>query len=165
MIPVAPQALVFDHIGIVTANVGKACAQFGAMVGATGATARFDDEVLGVTVQFIRDGSGITYEMIAPLGDASPVAKSLAAKTNLLNQVAYLTPAIAEAGALLRKAGNFPLDKPKPAIAFGGALVQFFFCPLGFVIELIEAPGHRHDFAPFSASALGTPAKGAVSGI
>ena len=147
----APPLLSFDHIGIVAADVAKACKQFGAAVGATGMTARFDDPVLGVTVQFIRDSSGIVYEMIAPLGDTSPVAKSLATKTNLLNQVAYRTANIATAAAVLRKSGNFPLGPAKPALAFGGAQVQFLWSPLGFVVELIEAPDFRHDFGPFSA--------------
>ena len=143
--------LAFDHIGIVAADVAKASAQFGKAVGATGMTARFDDPVLGVTVQFIRDSSGIVYEMIAPFGEASPVAKSLASKTNLLNQIAYRTASISAAAAALRKSGNFPLGPAKPALAFGGAHVQFLWSPLGFVVELIEAPEFQHNFGPFNA--------------
>ena len=143
---ITPSMLEFDHIGILTANVEKACHEFGAIVGATGISQRFDDSGLGVTVQFICDGAGIVYEMIAPLGEASPVAKVLASKSNLLNQIAYRTRSIAESAAVLRKAGSFPLGAAKPAVAFGGALVQFFMCPQGFIIELIEAPAHKHVF-------------------
>jgi methylmalonyl-CoA/ethylmalonyl-CoA epimerase len=146
---VAP-SLAFDHIGIVTSDVGKACAEFGSMIGAVGISKRFDDPTLSVSVQFIRDRSGITYEMIAPLGEKSVVAKALASKTNLLNQVAYTTSSIVGATAALRKTGNFPLGAAKPAIAFGGALVQFMYCPMGFIIELIEATGHKHEFIAMS---------------
>ena len=44
---------------------------------------------------------------------------------------------------------------PKPAIAYGGRRIQFFVTPMRFIVELIEAPYHRHEFAPeiFTASA------------
>lgn len=145
--PGAP-ALMFDHIGIVTADIGKACSQFGAMVGAVEISERFDDAALGVSVQFVRDPAGIVYEMISPLGEDSPVAKALATKTNILNQIAYRTVSISEAAAELRKRGNMPLGPAKPALAFDGAPVQFFFCPLGFIIELVEIPAYKRDLPP-----------------
>ncbi len=44
--------------------------------------------------------------------------------------------------------GNLPVGPAKPAKAFGGAKVQFLLSELGFLIELIEAPNHRHTFRP-----------------
>ncbi len=154
MTSTTPPMLEFDHIGILTADVGKACREFGTVVGATGISQRFDDTGLGVTVQFICDGTGIVYEMIAPLGEASPVAMALASKSNLLNQIAYRTRSIAESAAVLRKTGSFPLGAARPAVAFDGALVQFFMCPQGFIVELIEAPGHKHVFDSLGDFAL-----------
>jgi methylmalonyl-CoA/ethylmalonyl-CoA epimerase len=135
--------LIFDHIGIVTADTDKACRQFGATIGAVEISDRFDDDALGVSVQFIRDRAGIVYEMISPLGEKSPVAKALATKTNVLNQIAYRTTSIVEAASALRQFGSMPLGPAKPALAFDGALVQFYFCPLGFVIELVEIPAYK----------------------
>jgi hypothetical protein len=37
-----------------------------------------------------------------------------------------------------------PTGEPKPAIAYGGRRVQFFFTPLHMIVELIEALDHRH---------------------
>ena len=149
--------MIFDHIGVVAADVGEACRQLGATIGAQETTARFDDETLGVSVQFMRDQSGMVYELIAPLDANSPVAKALASKTNLLNQVAYRTSSLESAGKSLRKSGSLPLGPAKPALAFGGAFVQFFYCPLGFVIELIEAPQFQHAFADFDRSGTVSP--------
>jgi methylmalonyl-CoA/ethylmalonyl-CoA epimerase len=136
-------ALMFDHIGIVTADTDKACRQFGATIGAVEISDKFDDEALGVSVQFIRDRAGIVYEMISPLGEKSPVAKALATKTSVLNQIAYRTVSIVEAASELRKLGNVPLGPAKPALAFDGAMVQFYFCPVGFVIELVDVPAYK----------------------
>ena len=138
--------LMFDHIGIVTENVDTAVRRLASAVGASEVTRRFDDEVLRVTVRFVRDPSGMVYEMIAPFGEGSPVAQTLKSKTNLLNQIAYRTGSIEKSAAALRAGGNLPLGKPAPAIAFSGARVQFFFSPLGFVIELIEKNDHVHNF-------------------
>ena len=142
-----PLNLTFDHIGLVVADIEGACRQMAKTLGLSHFTDRFDDKALGVSVCFGRDASGTVYEFISPLGEKSPVARALETKTNLLNQVAYVTPSLAESAAALRAAGNFPLGSSHPARAFGGAPVQFFLSPLGFVIELIEASGHRHDFS------------------
>jgi methylmalonyl-CoA/ethylmalonyl-CoA epimerase len=143
MNPERISVLMFDHIGIVTSDTEKACREFGATIGATEISDKFDDVALGVSVQFIRDPAGIVYEMISPLGEKSPVAKALATKTDILNQIAYRTASIADAARELRKLGSLPLGPAKPALAFGGALVQFFFTRLGFVIELVEIQAYK----------------------
>ena len=140
--------LVFDHVGIVVADIDAACRTMAASLGLNGFTARFDDAGLGVSVRFGRDAGGMVYEFIAPLGEKSPVARVLASKNSLLNQIAYRTPSLVGSYAVLRAAGNPPLGPAKPAVAFGGGKVQFFWSPLGFVLELIEAPGHVHVFLP-----------------
>lgn len=47
---------------------------------------------LGVQIQFGWDASGIAFELLAPLGDDSPVAAALRAGRNTLQHVAYRTP-------------------------------------------------------------------------
>jgi methylmalonyl-CoA/ethylmalonyl-CoA epimerase len=138
--------LIFDHIGIITKDVDKGALFIANTLGANGFTSRFDDEVLGVSVRFVRDLSGIVYELISPLGDKSPVARTLASKANLLNQIAYRTSSISASVAALREHGSLPLGPACPAKAFGGATVQFLFCELGYVLELIEKPDHTHIF-------------------
>lgn len=138
--------LTFDHIGIVVHDCDKDGGEFATLVQAVETTQRFDDENLTVSVRFIRDRSGIVYEMIAPLGEDSIAAGPLRKKANLINQIAYRTDDLAVAAADLKRSGAFALGDPRPALAFGRAHVQFFFAPLGFVIELIEAPSFHHEF-------------------
>lgn len=140
--------LGFDHIGILTRDVDKATEEFGRMVNAAEATRRFDDESLTVSVRFLRDPSGVVYEMIAPMGENSIVSGALRKGVNIINQLAYRTPSIAGDIARLKPQGFMPLGPSKPAIAFGGASVQFLLSPMGFVVELIEASEHIHRFHP-----------------
>src|SRR5690606_14508063 len=101
-------------------------------------------------VRFFRDVSGVVVELIAPLGERSPVANTLT-QNHRLNQIAYRCDDLARAGAALRSARAVPTGRPAPAIAFGGALVQFFWSPMGHLIELIEAPDWVHEFRGIDA--------------
>lgn len=106
----------------------------------------FADPTNGVYVQFGRDTSGICYELVAPLGDDSPVAGALRARHNILNHVAYLIDDLSAGSAQMRRAGAVPVAPARPAVAYGGQRVQFFVSPLKMIIELVEAPEHRHQF-------------------
>ncbi len=140
--------LGLDHIGLLTRDVDKATAEFARAIGSREATPRFDDEGLTVSVRFLRGPDGIVYEMIAPLGENSIVAGALRKGVSIINQLAYRTASISEDIVALKAQGFMPLGPAKPAIAFGGAHVQFLLSPMGFVVELIEAPDHVHRFHP-----------------
>lgn len=139
-------SLIFDHIGIVTADLDKASQQLAGLLGALEWTDRFDDSGLGVSVIFARDRAGMVYELIAPLGDKSPVAKAVASRKDALNQIAYRTASIADALPALRVQGALPIGPAKPAKAFGGANVQFLMTRLGYIIELVEGAESVHKF-------------------
>jgi methylmalonyl-CoA/ethylmalonyl-CoA epimerase len=109
-------------------------------------TKEFIDPVNRVYAQFGVDASGICYELIAPLGDDSPIAKALNTGKNVLNHVAYLVPDLALARERLRAAGAVPTSEPNAAIAYNGSRIQFFITPMRFIIELIEAPTHEHQY-------------------
>ncbi len=148
----AAQHWHFDHVGVVVKSLDKGRAHFVQALGVTDWTDPLDDPVNGVHLQFGRDASGTVYELLAPLDADSPVAGALAARKNLLNHVAYRVPSLVEGAAALREARCFPTADPKPAIAFGGALIQFFVTPIDTIVELIEAPDFAHDFKPLSDS-------------
>jgi len=38
------------------------------------------------------------------------------------------------------------LSDPNPAVANGGASIQFFMSPIFSLVELIEAPDHQHQY-------------------
>lgn len=140
--------LHFDHVGIVVRDADEGCRWFTDTIGATGLTQRFDDHGLGVSVRFARDSQSVVYEFISPLHDKSPVSAALKSGKNLLNQIAYRTPELNGGVDHLREHGCLPLGPAKPAIAFGGAEVQFLLSDLGFIIELIAESDHRHAFEP-----------------
>jgi len=144
----APPAadLLFDHVGIVVADIEAGGGFLTGMLGPLSWTRRFDDARLGVAVRFARDQSGIVYELIAPLGDASPVARTLKSRTDFLNQIAYRTSSIDSSVKRLRTMGALPVGAAAPALAFGGATIQFMRVPLGFLIELIEIDRIVHVF-------------------
>ncbi|HWU72889.1 MAG TPA: VOC family protein [Sphingomonas sp.] len=142
----AAQHWHFDHVGVVVKTLDRGRKHFVHALGVSDWTDPIEDPVNGVHLQFGRDGSGMVYELVAPLDTGSPVAGALAARKNLLNHVAYRVPDLAEAAAGLREARCFPTAEPKPAIAFGGAMIQFFVTPIDTIVELIEAPDFAHDF-------------------
>jgi methylmalonyl-CoA/ethylmalonyl-CoA epimerase len=136
----------FDHIGIAVENMEEGRRLLAAMFEIERWTEVFEDAGLGVFVQFGKGASGPCYELIAPLGPSSPVSSALKSGRNILNHVAYLVENLDTAASALQEDGCFPVVKPKHAVAYGGNLVQFFQSPLRFLIELIEAPEHRHIF-------------------
>lgn len=138
----------FDHIGIVAPTLEQGRMTLECCLPIAAWTTEFSDPVNGVFVQFCRDSSGTCYELVAPLGDRSPVAGALKARHNILNHVAYLVDDLAAAEARLRRGGAVPAGKPQPAVAYSGRPIQFFITPLRFIVEMIEAPNHQHAFMP-----------------
>lgn len=138
--------LDFDHVGIIVKDLSAGAGHLIGLLGPLDWTAVFDDAGLGVSVRFARDRAGIVYELITPYGSQSPVARTLKSRTNLLNQIAYRTASLEAATDCLRRSKAVPVGKALPALAFGGARVQFFLSPLGFVVEVIERADFRHRF-------------------
>ena len=143
----APSDLVFDHIGIVVESLDEGAAQLARLLPIVAWTQRFDDAGLAVSVCFGRDASGVVYELIAPLGPDSPAARAAKTKRDRLNQVAYRTGDLDRAREQLEADGAMVLGPPKPALAFGRALVQFLYLPQGFIVELVADRDFAHDFS------------------
>lgn len=138
----------FDHLGLVVEEIGAGREFMTAALGVTRWSATFSDEELGVVVQFGRGDSGPCYELVAPLGEKSPVRGALRGGKNVLHHVAYLTADLAAEGERLRELGCYSTGEPKPAVAYSGRRVQFWISPLRFMIELVAAPEHEHVLVP-----------------
>jgi len=138
--------LRLDHIGIVVTTLDAGRATLAKLFDIRRWTQEFRDEVNRVYVQFGRDPTGVCYELIAPLAADSPVSAALRKADRILNHVAYITGDLEAARTKLCDAGSLVLDAPKPAVAYGGRRIQFFFTPLQFIVELVEAPDHAHRF-------------------
>jgi methylmalonyl-CoA/ethylmalonyl-CoA epimerase len=129
----------FDHLGLVTKSLARGRKGIGGALGITAWTPEVRDPVNGVILQFGRDRAGVVYELLEPIDETSPVHAALSTGKAILNHVAYLVPDLT--------AGAAPTSEPKPAIAYGGAHIQFFVTSARFIVELIEAPTHRHEFS------------------
>lgn len=136
----------FDHIGIVVSELADGRAVMGTAFGIRHWTIEFEDPVNDVYVQFGRCSSAVCYELIAPLSAASPVWPVIRRGVNTVNHVAYLVSSLAEETKRLGDQGFTIIGQPKPAIAYGGKPIQFVTSPSRLLFELIEAPGHRHEF-------------------
>ncbi len=147
---VAPQPVTgawrFDHLGLVVKRLAKGRERMSALLLIDDWTAPIEDVVNGVLLQFGRDPAGVVYELLEPLGEDSPVYEAMRSGKAILNHLAYRVPDLAAGAVHLATAGAARVSDPKPAIAYGGRLIQFFVTPLRFIIELIEAPNHEHGF-------------------
>ena len=143
--------LLFDHMGVVVRDISLGLKSIKTLLPVIAKTQRFDDPQLGVSVQFLRDGAGVVFELIAPLGASSPVAKIAASRVGVINQIAYRVDDLSKAEEYFRSNGATPTGPPKPALAFGGAMVQFFYVPEGFIVELIEPPRSDLRFEPIDS--------------
>ena len=131
-------AMIFDHIGLFVEDIGIGKHRLSSILPIREWCEVLDDDVLHVRVCFGKDQFGLRYELVAPLGSPNPVSGVLSSRRNILNHVAYRVPDIAASAAALRAQRSVPIGPPKPAVAFGGALVMFFMTPLSFIIEIIE---------------------------
>ena len=136
----------FDHVGVTTTDLASGRALLEGSIGVLAWTTEFRDEINEVWVQFGRCAAGMCYELVAPLSPASPVTRVLSKKINVLNHLAYLVDDLRANTARLLAMEFVPVADAKPAIAYGGGLIQFFVSPTRLMIELIEAPGHRHRY-------------------
>lgn len=129
----------FDHIGVFVHDIAAGDEALSDIIPITRRSEIFTDPVIKVKVQFLFDASGICYELVAPFGEGNPVDGILKSRRNILNHVAYRTADFDATLDDLRSKGGFPLNEPKPAVAFGGKRVVFLMTGLNFIIELIEA--------------------------
>jgi len=141
------RTLELDHVGLIVPDLSTGRDFLTTALGITRWTPVTDDPVLHVSVQFgATPGHDLNYELIAPFGDASPIANALRTGKHILNHLAYLTPDLEASGNHLRASGCISAGDPLPALAYEGRRIQFWMSPLRFIIELIEKPGHRHNF-------------------
>jgi methylmalonyl-CoA/ethylmalonyl-CoA epimerase len=138
--------LQFDHIGLVVGDMTEGREFLESTFGIDRWTEVFEDPGIGVYVQFGRAEEGPCYELISPLGESSPIATALKRGMNILNHVAYLTADLDSAAKMLQERGSMTAGPAKPAVAYGGARVQFWVTAQRFMVELIEAPGHQHAY-------------------
>jgi methylmalonyl-CoA/ethylmalonyl-CoA epimerase len=137
----------FDHLGVVVKSLSTGKKHLTNILQIKQWTQPFTDHVNGVEIQFGQDSCGVVYELLAPIDENSPVYPALKGGKAILNHVAYITDDLEASAKHLVRNGCGSTGEPNPAIAYGGARIQFFVTPLRTIIELVEAPSHSHEFS------------------
>ena len=136
--------LRFDNLGVLVPDLAHGRRLLSNALGVGCWTVEFDDPVNDVFVQFGRCTGGMCYETVEPRSALSPVRNALKRRVNVFNHVAYRVASLANQAACLRAAGFGAIAEPRPAVAYDGRPIQFFANADGLLVELIEAPEHRH---------------------
>jgi methylmalonyl-CoA/ethylmalonyl-CoA epimerase len=126
-----------DHVAVAVEDLEAAVPLYTALTGGA-ATPRERLPSQGVDVVFVGEGAG-RIELIAPVGDDSPVARFLARRGPGLHHLAYRVPDLTATLAELRARG-VPLIDETPRLGAHDRLVAFVHprASGGVLIELVQ---------------------------
>jgi methylmalonyl-CoA/ethylmalonyl-CoA epimerase len=126
------------HIGFVVGDIEPAIAGFKRSFAAEWNGRIWEDPHQGVRVAFLKVlGSPVLMELVAPLGDGSPVTQFLdrgGGQHHLCYEVVDLEAGLAE----LHARGNLLVRPPAPAVAFEGRRIAWVMTRERLLIELLE---------------------------
>ena len=135
--------LRLHHVGIIVPDLEAGVRKIDAMLPGLLWSAAITDPLQQVMVRFAgsKDAGGPLYEVLAPTIATSPISAALRERRDAVHHLAYLCADLTREGHRLRNIGCLPVTEPTPARAFAEALIQFFYTPANFLIELIEHEG------------------------
>ena len=128
--------LIFHHIGIACRDIMKSQAFYTAM--GYHAADVVEDPLQHVRVCFLDKQGGPRLELLEPLDEQSPVARTLATVGVSPYHICYQVPDIEAAIAGLRKQRFLLVNGPVKACAMEDRLVAFLFQKNTGLIELVE---------------------------
>ncbi len=131
--------LKFSHIGIAVPNMEQALLSYKEIFGYDKLSGPYDDPIQKVSVCFVGTGvpGDIPVELVAPLGDDSPVNKMLSKGIGAYHSC-YEVDQIEETLAYVRAKGCIIVSNPVPAVAFEGCRIAWFYTPTRQLVEVVE---------------------------
>ena len=129
--------LNFHHIGIACRDIEKTKA-FYLQQGYT-ATPIVEDPLQHVRISFLDKDGGPRLELLEPIGDQSPVARTLATSGVTPYHICYEVTDLEEAIATLRSQRFLLVNGPVPACALDNRRIAFLFQKNTGLIELLES--------------------------
>lgn len=129
--------LNFHHIGIACRDIEKTKA-FYLQQGYT-ATPIVEDPLQHVRISFLDKDGGPRLELLEPIGDQSPVARTLATSGVTPYHICYEVRDLEEAIATLRSQRFLLVNGPVPACALDNRRIAFLFQKNTGLIELLES--------------------------
>ncbi len=132
-------AFVFHHLGVAVKSIDKTVPVYRDLFGYQVLSGPFDDPIQRVSVCFVGHGEpgGIVIELIAPLGDKTPI-DGLLAKGGGAYHVCYEVADLDRTLATLASKKCVVVSKPVPAVAFNQRRIAWLFTPTQQLIELLE---------------------------
>jgi methylmalonyl-CoA/ethylmalonyl-CoA epimerase len=116
----------FHHVGLAVPSIREACPDCEPV----------PEPTQGVSLALV-ELSGITIELLEPLDDSSPIARSLRKGIRLLH-LCYEVPSLEEALECCRAAGFHRLTEPSSTTALGDRRVVWVFSKHFGLFELLE---------------------------
>jgi methylmalonyl-CoA/ethylmalonyl-CoA epimerase len=131
--------LRLHHVGFVVSDIQKSVEGFRNALGMSWNGAIYPDPKQKVKVTFLASGPACAQiELIEPASGDSPVAKFLE-KGGGQHHLCYEVNDIDKALAEFKSRKVSIVQRPSPAVAFGGRRIAWFVTPDRLVVELLEA--------------------------
>ena len=129
--------LTFHHIGIACRDIEKTKA-FYLLQGYT-ATPTVEDSIQHVSISFLDKDGAPKLELLEPIDEQSPVARTLATVGVTPYHICYEVPDLDDAIAMLRTQRFLLVNGPVPACALDNRQIAFLFQKNIGLIELVES--------------------------
>ena len=130
--------LAFHHIGIACRDISKS-SQFYTLMGYE-ASPVIEDPIQHVRVCFLEKDGAPRLELLEPLDEQSPVARTLATSGVTPYHICYEVTDIAAAIEMLRGQRFLLVSGPVAACAMDNKRIAFMFQKNTGLIELVETP-------------------------
>ncbi len=133
-----PGDFTFHHVGVAVTDFDKAVAFYRDVLGFRLVSGPFEDPIQKVKVGFLADAGGApTLELIAALGEDSPINRYLSEGIGAYH-TCYEVTDVAATLAALRGKRCLIVSNPVPAVAFGGRSIAWCYTPTNQLLELLE---------------------------
>ena len=129
------------HVGVAVPSLGPTTELLSTLFGYKVASGPFDDPIQRVTVNFLhKSGEDVAdIELVAPLGEDSPIRSMLAKDGGGAYHLCFQTSDLEGALSHARKCGCIIVNAPAPAVAFQGRRIAWIYTRSRQLFELVEA--------------------------
>jgi len=138
-----PEELGFKlrHVGVAVPSLDPATDTLATLFGYRVISGPFDDPIQKVSVNFLTqsDNDVAEIELIAPLGQDSPITAMLAKSGGGAYHLCFETSDIEQALVHAKNNGCIVVSGPVPAVAFNGRRIAWIYTKSRQLFELVEA--------------------------
>ena len=129
------------HVGVAVPKLGPTTDALEALFGYKVVSGPFDDPIQKVSVNFLAKSENdvAEIELVAPLGEGSPITSMLAKGGGAAYHLCFETSDIEQAVTHAKNNGCIIVSPPVPAVAFNGRRIAWIYTRSRQLFELVEA--------------------------